>query len=361
MVASSQLSRPLALAAILAAAFAGRASAHVGHHAHPASLTAWRVDPEIMLAAALALWIRVRGALRRRTGVQSWRLAAFVAGVACVLVALELPVDPMAERLFWMHQVQHMLLRIAGPLLIALSIPRGEMVSGLPRAVRRGALAPMLRSRRLGAFWHWLNRPAPLFAMYVASLYIWQVPALHDLALVNEPVHYLMHVTMLAAGVVFWSAMLDPRDPPKAIGHRTREVILIGTILSNMLLGSFTTLKAVVLYPAYDIQGRLFDMAPMADEAAGGFLIWAPSSMMSLIGMMLVMNLWNRAEETRLRRFRSGALRSNSAALEFPETAEELRLATTAVNLRTGRLLGLLSATMFVIVFSMAVMAHALH
>ena len=359
----STLRMPLAIAATLAAAAAAPAAAHVGHAPHPESWSSWRIDPDIALGVLVAGGVYLRGALRReraRHPPAHWRHVAFLAGLGAVAIALESPVDPMAERLFWMHQVQHMLLRILAPLLIALSAPQAVLVAGLPRSWRRRALAPLLRSARLDALWTAIRAPVPLFAIYVAALYVWQIPALHDFALLDEPTHWLMHVTMPAAGLMFWSAILDPRDPPQGWSHRVRQAALVFGIFSNMALGAVTTLKTVELYPAYDLAGRLWGTPPMADESAGGFLIWAPSSMMLLVGILLVFNLWNRAEERRLRRPPPRG-RSNSAALERPETAEELRLMVDGPNRRTGRLLGAMSASVFAMVFSIAVVVHMLH
>lgn len=359
----STLRIPLAIAAMTVAAAAGPAAAHVGHAPHPEAWSAWRLDPDIAVGVALAGGIYLRGALRRagsRRAAPHWRHVAFIAGLLALIAALESPIDPMAERLFWVHQIQHMLLRMAAPMLIALSAPQATMIAGLPRSWRRRALAPLLRSSGVRTWWRAVRRPWPLFAIYVAALYIWQVPSIHDFALLDEPTHWLMHVTMLAAGLMFWTAILDPRDPPQGWSHQVRQVILIFAILSNMLIGAVLTLKPVVLYPAYDIAGRLWDTPALADESAGGFLIWAPSSMMCLVAILLVFNLWNRAEERRLRRPPAWSS-SNSAALDMPQTAEELWIAVDGVNRRTGRLLGAMSASVFVIVFSLAIVVHMLH
>ena len=75
-------------------------------------------------------------------------------------------------------------------------------------------------------------------------------------------------------------------------------------MLSNIGLGAYTTLKSVLLYPAYDIVGRLFDIAPLTDEMTGGFIIWMPSSMMCVLAVLIVIHRWGkqetRADEKRL-------------------------------------------------------------
>ncbi len=354
--------RVAALAVILIS-LATPALAHGGEDLTAAeALRAWSFDPLLVGLTTLAAIIYFRGALRRRrTGrpIGRWRHTAFAAGLALVALALLSPLDAVAERLFWVHQIQHMLLRIAGPMLIMLAAPQAAMFAGAPRMLRRGLVRPLLHSRTCRSIVGWLARPAPAFLVFVGSLYAWQVPALHNAAILDPAVHYLMHVTMLAAGVLFFWVIFDPRDPPKGIRYGIRQLMLIGTILSNILLGSLTTLKSVVLYDAYDLHGRLFDFAPLSDEKAGGFLIWQPMSMMSLIALLIVFNGWNRFEERRWAR-RGRWTASNSAALEFPQTANELRMLVRPVNRRIGLGLAMLPLTVFALVITTAVTVLAL-
>ena len=319
---------------------------------------AWKPTPEVTLGTVLLLWIYIRGVRTRSRSVPLWRHAFFGGGVMLVFLSLQSPIDPIAERLFFMHQVQHMLLRIIGPMLAMLAQPQGLLTAGLPKSVRRWVLVPVMRSRAIRSASGVIRRPVPVFLIFVGSLYFWQVPQIHNEALVNDPLHYLMHVTMLAAGILFWATIFDPRDPPKGMSHRVRLLLLLGTVLSNMLLGSTTVLTTDVIYGAYDIEGRLFGLDPLTDEGIGGFLIWMPSSMMSLAAILITFSLWNRSEERGLAR-RYAWTGSNMAALEFPETAGELRLKTAVPNRRMAGVLAALSATAFTVSISVVVVVTA--
>src|SRR3546814_7633958 len=87
---------------------------------------------------------------------------------------------------------------------------------------------------------------------FIASLYAWEVPSWHNAALLNDGIHYLMHVTMLVAGLFFWWLVLDRRPPPQGLRHGVRLMMLWLAILSNIILGGYTALKHDVLYTAYD-------------------------------------------------------------------------------------------------------------
>jgi len=315
---------------------------------------AWRLTPEVTGAILIALVIYLRGARRRdisARGPTLGRHLMFFAGLASLFLALQSPIDPMGERLFLTHQIQHLLLRMLGPMLIVLARPEGTLISGLPRVLRRRVLAPMLANGPLNAVFRTLMLPWVAFGSFVGTLYFWQIPAVHNLALRVEPIHYLMHMTMILAGFVFFAMIFDRRDGIAAAYHGKRVFLLFAAILSNIFLGALTTLKTVVLYTAYDAPGRLFGTLPLDDESGGGYVIWVPASMMCIIAIIIVMRVWNDAEERRiLRRYEWSG--SNTAALEFPQTAQELRLKVDTPNRRIAQSLGLGVMTLFVVVIA---------
>ena len=175
------------------------------------------------------------------------------------------------------------------------------------------------------------------FALLIGTLYVWQIPALHNAALAMPPLALAAHLSMTLAGLNFFAVVLDRRDAPKGATQSLRLLALVGVILSNILLGSLTTMKETVLYTGYDIAGRLWGFTPLADETTGGYTIWVPSSFVIIAAIILVFNGWNAAEVRRWNA-RNDWTGSNAAALEFPETADELRLKTTDLEQTIARL-----------------------
>lgn len=314
--------------------------------------TAWNLTPEISGLVALSLAVYLRGAYRRRTastGKRVIRHALFLAGLLTIFLSLQSPIDPMGERLFVAHQIQHLMLRMVGPMLIALSYPEGVLIAGLPRLARRRIVAPLMANRGLAWVFSALTKPWAAFTIFLLSLYFWQVPPVHNTALLDPVVHYAMHITMLIAGLLFFTMIFSRRATASNRGHGVRLFLLFATIVSNILLGALTTLKEIAVYTAYDIEGRLFGLTPLTDEASGGYVIWVPSNMMILVAIVLTIHGWNAAEERRFAR-RYEWTGSNTAALEFPETAAELRLKVAGPNRRMAQSLALGSLTIFVIV-----------
>lgn len=286
----------------------------------------WTFEPDIVISTFLIFLVYGLGMFRRRSvgdSLQIWRHISFVAGIATVYLSLESPLDGIADHLFWGHQIQHFLLRMAGPMLIALSMPQAMLISGLPSALRRGALAPFASNGVLRLLFSTLTNAWVVTALFIAALFVWQYPPLHDAAILNDRIHYIMHITMLAAGLLFWWRIFDMRPPPVGLGYGSRLMMLWVTMLAQIGLGAYLTLKSELLYPAYDVVGRLFGINPLTDEVTGAFIIWVPSAMMLLVSAILIIHMWAKHED-RTWAARTSWSASNSDALRYPTTGVAL-------------------------------------
>ena len=300
------------------------------------------LSPLILLLLACLGGLYARGLLRpRRLRPHSapWQDALFVVGLLAIAAANSAPLAPRGAEMFSVHQLSHLLTRVLGPLLIAAAQPWGILSAAMPRLWRR-RLRHGANARIARGLWH----PAAATALFIATLYLWQVPTLYALARDIPALGLAAHVTMTMAGLWFFAMILDPRDPPEGARRGARLLCGVVVIVSNILLGSLTTLKEVVLYGPPGTRGNL---SAMADETIGGYTIWVPSSMAMIAAIILVLNGWNRAEERRWNARHAQLRQSNSAALEFPETAEELRLKVAKSNRDIGRTLAFAVVAMF--------------
>ena len=261
--------------------------------------TAWHLTPDIVIPTALVAIIYIVGMLRRRTVTEplpGWRHVSFFGGLATVFLALQSPIEPIAERLFWMHQIEYLLLWMLGPMLIALSWPQETLSPGLRAMLGSNLLKPIVSNGALRTVFRLLAQPAVATILFIAALYVWEVPRNHNLAIVDNGVLYLMHATLLLAGLLFWWLIFDRRPAPEGLRYGVRLMMLWVVTLSNIVLGAYIVLKTDVLYSAYDIAGRLFGISALADEQLGGFIIWIPGSMMCLFGILVVTHMWARQE-----------------------------------------------------------------
>lgn len=323
------------------------------------ALSSWHLTADIVLPTIAVVIIYVRGMIRRDAVKRRvWRHGLFFAGLAAVFLALQSPVDPIAERLFFVHQIQHFLLRMIGPMLIALSQPQAMLIAGLPSIARRTILAPVASSGPAKRLFGSISHPFTATAIFVGSLYFWQIPLYHNKALLNEPLHYLMHVTMLLAGGLFWWLIFDQRGQPKGLRHGVRLIMLLMAMLSNILLGSYITLKTTILYDAYDHLGRLFEYAPLADEQLGGMIIWIPSSMMCLLAVIIVIHHFGTQETLSAAR-RNAWTPRNSDILLHPTTGAALIEQAQPKNRAMALGFALFAAAMFSVAILAGLVSHA--
>lgn len=260
----------------------------------------WPLQPWVAVPALLAVVCYAVGAYRLRhrdsAPTRAARLA-FYTGVATVFIALQTPLDALAEHLFSVHQLQHLLMRTLAPMLLMLAVPAPALIAGLPELARRRILAPLLHVAGVRAFFGFMGRPFVATVVYVGTLYAWQVPEWHDAALLNERLHDWMHFTMFASGMFFFWSVFDPQPAPWGVPFSRRILMLGAALFANLPIGALTTLKGNVWYPAYDHLGRAFHQPAAADELLGGLVLWILASMMGVVAVLLVLHRWGRAEQ----------------------------------------------------------------
>lgn len=296
-----QAKRWIAAAALLV--FAAPAMAHGGHvHEGQSAWTMWQLSPEILIGLLVVGAIYWRGS-RHGLVDSRWRIAAFFGGLLALFVALISPVERLADHIFAVHQVEHMLLRTVAPMLLFLSIPQGALVRGSPAALTRLLAGNGWLRRVIG----WLRFPPLATAMFIASSYFWMLPYYHDMAILNEPIHYLWHISLLLSGLIFFSVIFDRRAAPHGPMLGTRLAMFVVAALGNILLGAFLTLKTVPLYSAYLELGHMWSVSELTDEQTGGIIMWIPGTMMFALSAMWIIYSFGR-EETRItdRRQRTG-------------------------------------------------------
>lgn len=312
-----------------------RALAHGNAHPADNALTAWNFTPDIVLGTLLVIVLYAAGMWRMRhkaAGLGVWKHLFFFAGVLAIFLALQSPVDPVAEHVFLIHQVQHLLLRTVGPMLLVLGAPQGVLVTGMPGAVQRRVLLPAINSFAVQRVFAFLSRPVIATALFIGALYFWQIPKFHQLSLLNEKLHYLMHATMLLTGLLFFWRVFDMRSAPTGTRYGVRLMMLWIMILSNIVIGAYLVFKQSVLYPLYGELGRMWGLSALEDEVAGGMLIWVPGSMMGLLAVLIVIHMWGRQETKEERRRDAAVERGARAPAARPMTADELVRETSGKN-----------------------------
>ncbi len=280
------------------------ALAHGGGHVDPGTSpwTLWQWSPEILFGLLIAALIYWRGS-RRGLVDGRWRILAFYGGLLALFVALVSPVERLADHIFAVHQVEHMLLRSIAPMLIFLSRPQAALVRGLPRGVSRFFAGTGWLRRLIDV----LRLPPIATLLFLLSSYLWMLPRWHDLAILDEPIHYMWHISLLVSGLLFFSVIFDRRAAPQGPSLASRLGMFVAAALGNIILGAFLTFKTVPLYSAYLTLGHMWQVPMLTDEQTGGIIMWIPGTMMFAVSAIVIIHRW-ASEETRVfeRRARTG-------------------------------------------------------
>jgi putative membrane protein len=255
----------------------------------------WPITPGITLMTVLTVAFYLNGIRRRISGqvtVSATQCASFLLGVLAVYLSIQSPVDVLAERVFYIHQIQHILLRALGPVLIILGTPLPAMVRGIPSSLKGKTLTPIVRSVPVQKLYAFLIHPAVASFMFIAVLYIWQIPSLHNLALEDRTVHDAMHISLLVTGLFFWWLMLDPRPSQGHLSVGTRIVVVAAIIVPNSILGAVIFFYTDVLYTGYDQLHGTWGISALTDQQIGGLIMWIPGAMMNVIVALVLLRRW---------------------------------------------------------------------
>ena len=252
---------------------------------------AWYITPEVTIPTFLIIGLYIAGLRRRHHAsrpISLGRRICFFAGMVGVWLALQSPLDPMSDRLFLAHQIEHLMLYMVGPILIALSAPVAPLLRGFPHWARQGIVKPVIRNAVVRRVYAFLINPAVATLLFLASMFFWQIPKYQDLALRDDTLHDVMHISMLIAGLFFWWLILDPRRYGMRASNGLKLSLIWIVMMATMVLGAYLTFKQTELYPAYDEWGRLWGIAPLTDEEWGGLIIWIPGSLLCVIPALVV-------------------------------------------------------------------------
>jgi putative membrane protein len=204
-------------------------------------------------------WRQVRASGSDR-GATWTRLACWMTGILGLFVALISPIDNLADQVFAMHMVQHVLLLDLVPVFLIL---------GLSKVLLRPIARTVLDAERaLGPLAH------PLFAIcfYVGAMWIWHLPALYDAALKHSGIHVVEHTFFLSAGFLYWWHLLSPVRG-RHFGGLAPVGYMLSTKLAVGLLGILLTFAPHALYDFYKHQNPVWGLSANDDQALAGAIM----------------------------------------------------------------------------------------
>jgi putative membrane protein len=208
----------------------------------PGELAAsFNLDP-VLLTVLTVMALAVR---RERIGL---------AAVAVLAVAFVSPLCALSSALFSARVVHHVLLIAVAAPLLAVAFP----------------------ARRADS----LVFP---FTISTVCLWVWHLPVAYDAALANVPLYWIMQLTLLGSGVIFWRAVLAKGRSPV-----DQLAFVVAAFAQMGLLGAILTFASTHLYAAHAIAPLAWGLTPLQDQALGGLIMWAPAGIPYAVAAVLI-------------------------------------------------------------------------
>jgi putative membrane protein len=259
----------------------------------------WFADPAVLAPLALMVWVYVRRfrAVRGEGNVRgaTWLHAlAFAGAVLALLAALVSPVDGLGtDYLFSAHMVQHVLLGDIAPLLLLLSLSR-VMLRPVTRRLMRV-------ERALGP----LASPPVALLVWLATMYLWHVPALYDAAAESPLLHALEHGTFFAAGLALWWPLVQPVPMRRGLSGLQPLGYIAAAKGGLAALGLFLAWSSTAHYPHYETTPRIWDLSPVEDQNVAGVIMMVEQSLtLVLVMVWLFVRMLTQSEQEEQRRER---------------------------------------------------------
>jgi putative membrane protein len=267
------------------------------------TLTTWSSDPlpwvgTLTAAAGYLLAVRRVNRAHPRVPVPRWRVLMWLAGLAVVLVALVSAVDIYADDLLAVHMVQHILLTMVAPPLLALAAPITLVLRTVSPSTRQRLVLPVLHSRIVRV----IASPIVAWPLFSAVMWVTHFSPLYDAALEDPVLHMAEHVLYLASGLLFWWPIVAADPIPGRMGYGSRLVYVGLQMPVGAAVGLAIYFSPVVLYHHYASLQRTWGPDALTDQQIGGVVMWGVGDLILLAVVPLVVVAWMRADARRSQR-----------------------------------------------------------
>jgi putative copper resistance protein D len=263
-----------------------------------ALLFGWSFEPILVLPlVAVAIgWWRLLGSIDRAHPdhrVAPLRRWSFLGGLLAIAVALQSGIERYDTTLFSVHMVQHLLLAMVAPPLLALGAPVTQVLRGVPSRTRSRWFLPLLHSRAVVV----LSHPVVAGMAFMVVMWATHFSPIFDRSLEDPLVHDLEHVLYLGSAMLFWWPAVELDPAPRRMGYPGRLLYLFIQMPLNSFLAMAILFADAPLYPHYASLGAPYGIDALADQRLAAGLMWFIGDVIFLGALLAVLAGWMRSEE----------------------------------------------------------------
>lgn len=251
-------------------------------------LTPWEFSPTLLFVFFVGIVLFVRGARVHR--VSKVRQAFFWIGIVFLYLSLHTRVDYYAERMFFIHRLQHLVLHHLGPLFIMGAYPGQVLRAGLPMSWRV-RLRDFRNSRSGQITQAVLTNKILVPVLFVVLVIGFLIPAVQFYSMLDWRLYRLMNWSVVISGFMYWNLILDRRpSPPAVLSPGGRIISPVVTMVPQMIVGAIITFTERDLYPIFDLCGRAIPgMTAVTDQAIGGLTMWVLAGFIEVFGLLFAL------------------------------------------------------------------------
>ncbi|NYT85349.1 cytochrome c oxidase assembly protein [Pollutimonas harenae] len=251
-------------------------------------LTPWEFSPTLLLMFFAGGWLFLRGCRVHR--VSFARQLFFWIGVAFLYLSLHTRIDYYAERMFFIHRLQHLVLHHLGPLLIMGAYPGQVLRAGLPMRwrLRLRDFRISTPGRVLEAI---LTNKILVPVLFVVLVLGFLIPSVQFYSMLDWRLYRFMNWSVVISGFLYWNLILDRRpSPPAVMSPGGRIISPVLTMVPQMVAGAVITFTEYDLYPIFDLCGRAIPgMTALTDQAIGGLTMWVLAGFVEVFGLLFAL------------------------------------------------------------------------
>lgn len=243
------------------------------------------------------------------------RTSAFLGGLAVALVATSAGMARYDTTLFSVHAVQHVLLGMVTPALLALGAPVTLALQASSRPVQT-TLVRLLHSRAARV----VGSPVVAWVLFGGTLFGLYLTPLFELSLRDDLVHAAVHLHFIAVGALFCWAAIGVDPVPRRLPHGGRLLFVLLAVPVHAVLG-FALLGSTQLLGGgfYGQVVRSWGGSALADQRTGVGIMWAAGELFGLALAGVVLAQWMRHDErVAVREDRRDDARRAGAGLQDP-------------------------------------------
>lgn len=267
--------------------------------------TTWGIDPLLFIGLVWAAGLYAYGVYVLHQRGDRWpvgRSVGFGLGIATFFFVTHSGLGAYDTVLLSVHMVQHMVLSMVVPLLLALGAPVTLALRTLPRKPR-GWLLAVLHSRVAKV----LSFPPLTLALFIVSPWMLYFSPWYDASLTSEYIHEMTHVHLVLVGCLFFWPLVGADPVPGKVSYPFRLLLMVMTLPFHAILGLAIMDQQTLIGREWYLslrEGPLGSWLPSAaeDQHLAGGILWGSGELVGLLFVGVLFVQWVRSSMAEARR-----------------------------------------------------------